>query len=86
MKKVKTSILAVLLIAGVSGAFATKITKVFGKRAASYNWAVFNRAGVQTGTLDNYTEAQAEEATGCDMGTPVKCAVASGGPTIYYIN
>ncbi|WP_183573828.1 hypothetical protein HDF18_08435 [Mucilaginibacter sp. X5P1] len=86
MKKVKSSILAFLLIAGVSGAFATKIAKAAGKRSTSYNWTVYDRNGVQTGTLSNKTEAQAESATGCSSGTPTKCAVATGGPTIYYTN
>jgi len=85
MKKVKTSILAVLLIAGISGAFATKTAHASGRKAMSYNWQLFDRSGNPDGTLTDKTEAQVEGSTGCGVGT-VKCAVATGGPTIYYSN
>ncbi|WP_316837261.1 hypothetical protein [Pedobacter nutrimenti] len=84
MKHLKTTFLALALIAGVSGAFVTKTANAASTaKQVSYDWIRFDRAGHIIGTLTNKTVAQAQSITGC-TGTNELCASAVSGPVIRY--
>ncbi|PTT00715.1 hypothetical protein DBR11_09295 [Pedobacter sp. HMWF019] len=84
MKSLKTTFLALALVAGVSGAFVTKTANAASNaKQVSYDWIRFDRAGNITGTLTNKTVAQAQLITGC-TGSNQLCASAISGPVLRY--
>ena len=84
MKKLKTSFLAIALLAGISAAFVQKVSASANGKFTTYNWTHFDQSGNPIGTLDNATVQQARDQLGCPGSVSVKCATAPGAPTIYY--
>lgn len=83
----KTSILALALMASVTGVFAADIANaVSGKKLVNYEWQKYNRNGTPDGSPVNGTENSF--ATQCAGGTTIVCAVGTSdeAPTIirYY--
>lgn len=75
-KQIKTTALALAMLASVTGAFATDIANaISGKKLAPYNWVKYNRDG----TVDTNTPSQISatnpfpecsgEAEICALGT-----------------
>jgi hypothetical protein len=91
MKKLKTSILAIALIAGISGAFVTKTAHASKPVDTLYDWNSASNAPQNPGTeLDNATVTTATANFGCNSGTNI-CAtgtkVSGPGPasaTIFF--
>ncbi|PAW95411.1 hypothetical protein CKK33_18660 [Mucilaginibacter sp. MD40] len=84
MKKLKISMLALVFAVGVGGAFVQKIQAAPKANDPTYNWTHFNQSGSPIGSLPNATVDQARDDLGCPGSTSVKCATATGAPTIYY--
>jgi hypothetical protein len=75
--KIKTSILAIALLASVTGAFASDISNAFtGKRFAAYTWQKYNKNGTPNGSPVTGTQANPFPAdcggafNVCAVGTP----------------
>ncbi|PTS91493.1 hypothetical protein DBR11_28950 [Pedobacter sp. HMWF019] len=84
MKSLKTTFLALALIAGVSGAFVTKTANAASNaKQTTYDWIQFDRAGHIIGTFTNKTVAQVIALTGCNSSNQL-CASAISGPTLRY--
>jgi hypothetical protein len=71
MKNLKTTFLALALVAGVSGAFVTQAANTANVQAPTYNW---NGSGPNgSGPLNGKTVAQAKTFYGCP-GSNAFCA------------
>jgi hypothetical protein len=84
MKKLKISMLAVLFTVGIGTAVVQKIHAAPKPNDPTYNWTHFDQSGNPIGTLNNATVTEARDDLGCPGSTSVKCATATGAPTIYY--
>jgi hypothetical protein len=70
MKKFKTGLMAIALLAGLSGAFLTKAAHAAKKDDPTYDWTSTSIAPANpSSTLDNATVASAEEYFGCTTGS-----------------
>jgi hypothetical protein len=82
MKTLKKSLLAIALIAGIGGAFATKAAHAAKPVDTFYNWTSTSAAPLNpSSTLPNSTVTEAQDHFGCTNGT-VDCAdgVKQSGP------
>ncbi|MBB5624091.1 hypothetical protein HDE69_005188 [Pedobacter cryoconitis] len=71
MLVLKNTMLAIALVAGISGAFATKVANSPKVDEPRYDW---NGSGpLYSGTLDDKTIMEAQDAYGC-KGQTIKCA------------
>ncbi|WP_214228831.1 hypothetical protein [Pedobacter sp. B4-66] len=79
-KQLKTSIMAIALLASVTGAFASDISNALsGKKQTTYNWQKYNRnTGLPTGPVVPGTstnpfpeDCQNQISALCAIGTPV---------------
>jgi spermidine/putrescine-binding protein len=91
MKKLKNSMLAIALLAGISGAFITKAAQASKRVDTLYNWTGASNAPQNPGAqLNDATVATANANYGCNTGTNI-CAtgtkVSGPGPasaTIFF--
>ena len=77
-KQLKTTVMAIALLATVTGAFASDIANALsGKTFAAYSWQKYNKNGTPSGTPVNGTEVNPfpSDCGGtfntCAIGTPV---------------
>lgn len=81
-KQLKTTVMAIALLATVTGAFASDIANaISGKKLAPYSWQKFNRNGTPIGQpvisdTNPFPECDGSEEI-CAIGTDL-----SGGPSI----
>lgn len=80
----KNTMLAIALVAGISGAFATKVANRSKVDEPRYEWS--GSGQFHSGTLDNKTPMEAQDYFGC-YGDAVKCisgrlVLGQGSPTI----
>lgn len=88
MKKFKSGLLAVALLAGISGAFVSQIHATT-KQTTLYNWTSTSTAPKNpSSTLDNASVSSAESHFGCSTGS-IDCAdgtkVSGPGPSTAQI-
>ena len=77
MKNLRNGFLALALVAGVSGAFVSKIHAAPKRADALYNWQKFNHDGTRDMASDEQaTIADAESDYGCSS-TVTKCATGT---------
>lgn len=82
--KIKTSILAIALLASVSGVFASDISNaISGKKLISYTWQLQDRSGTPVGSPISGDESS--QFSGCPNTTTTVCAVgtAEDQPTLF---
>jgi hypothetical protein len=72
MLVLKNTMLAIALVAGISGAFATKVVNSPRVDEPRYDWS--GSGPLHSGTLDNKTPMEAQDYFGC-KGLAIKCAV-----------
>lgn len=85
--KFKTAVLAIALMVGTTGVFATDISNAFrGKPLTTYSWQKFHRDGTPDGTPLVNTSPNNPFLDDCTGGSNLKCAVGTpeeGEPIIY---
>lgn len=87
-KQLKTTVMAIALLATVTGAFASDIANAFsGSKRIVYTWKKYNRDQTVSGTSTGTENSFAAECPG--TLNPLKCAEGTslGNPTIirYYV-
>lgn len=87
-KQLKTTVMAIALLATVTGAFASDIANaVSGKRQVTYTWQKYLSDGnTPDGTSFQNTSSSNPFPSDCQGGTPIRCVQGTpdvGSPVIY---
>ena len=88
-KQLKTTVMAIALLATVTGAFASDIVNaISGKAQTNYTWQRYDRStGLPIGSPFVDSESNVRSTYGCQDDTEQVCAVGTstlGSLTIYY--
>lgn len=83
MNHFKKGVLALALVAGISGAFAQKMSKSAVKEDPQV-WETFDTSGNSTGFTQPLTESEIREQTNCEGLLSQKCAQGQADHVIIY--